>query len=313
MLAIRSSAQVSRMSITRLPPPELPRFIERQLPPMSRYRVSVGQYSMHVMELGRGRPVLMVHGNPTWGFLYRKVVQALMGEPLRLIVPDLIGLGFSDKPQDAAEHTLENHAHWLSRLIDGLALKNAIFVGQDWGGPIGGLAFSMVPNAMTGAVILNTVLGPPKAGAKPTAFHRFARLPGVSTAVFRGLGFPQRGMHLAQGDKRSVRGAVAKAYRHPLRGWRASVAPLALARMVPPDLNHPSVPQLEQLHAWISDWRGPCEVVWGTRDPILGRLKNRIARTLPEPRVTATEAGHFLQEEVPEDIAAAIRRVAAQG
>lgn len=298
------------MSITRLPPPELPRFIDRRLPTMTRYRVSVGQYAMHVMESGAGRPVLLLHGNPTWGFLYRKVVRALQGAPLRLIVPDLIGLGFSDTPRDPAEHTLEHHAHWLSRLIDGLDLQDAIFVGQDWGGPIGGLAFSMLPGRMTGAVIMNTVLGPPKPGAKPTAFHRFARVPGISTVAFRGLGFVQRGVALAQGDKRSVRGAVAKAYRYPLRGWRASATPLALARMVPPDQDHPSVPYLAQLYDWFSAWRGPCEVVWGAKDPVLGRLKNRVARTLPDPRVTTTQAGHFLQEEVPDVIAAAIRRVA---
>lgn len=298
------------MSITRLPAPPLPGFIADQLPPVDRYRVSVGHYAMHVMEIGQGRPVLMVHGNPTWGFLYRKVARALQGAGLRLIMPDLIGLGYSDKPT-VREHTLDAHAHWLSRLVDGLDLHDVIFVGQDWGGPIGGLALSMLPGRMTGAVILNTVLGPPKPGFKPTAFHRFANMPVVSTAVFRGLGFPQRGMHLAQGDKGSVRGAVAKAYRHPLRSRRKNVAPLALARMVPDRPDHPSIGDLERLQTWISAWRGPCELVWGTKDPILGRLKNRIARMLPDPRVTETNAGHFLQEEVPEVIAAAIRRVAS--
>lgn len=298
------------MSITREPAPALPRFISARLPPVERYRVSVGHYAMHVMELGAGRPVLLVHGNPTWGFLYRKVARALQGSGLRVIMPDLIGLGYSDKPP-AREHTLDHHAHWLSRLIDGLDLHDVIFVGQDWGGPIGGLALSLLPGRMTGAVMLNTVLGPPKPDFKPTAFHRFARLPLVSTAVFRGLGFPQRGLALAQGDRRSIRGAVARAYRHPLRRPSANRAPLALARMVPDRLDHPSVARLAELQAWVQAWRGPCEVVWGTRDPILGRLKDRVARTLPNPRVTATDAGHFLQEEVPDVIAAAIRRVAA--
>ena len=118
-------------------PPPVPEWIERQLPAGGRRRlVDVGGVRMHVMEWGEGRPVLLQHGNPTWGFLYRKVVAALAGAPLRLVAPDLVGLGFSDKPGSQA-HTLDNHARWLGALVDGLKLEDLVFVAHDWGGPIG--------------------------------------------------------------------------------------------------------------------------------------------------------------------------------
>ena len=269
---------------------------------------------MHVMEAGdpAGRPVLMLHGNPTWGFLWRKVARALAREPLRLIMPDLVGLGLSDKPSDASFHALSRHGHVMAALLDALALRDVIFVGQDWGGPIGLLALAERPERLTGLVLMNTVVGPPRPGFKPTPFHRFARVPLLSELVFRGLGFPQTALFGVQGDRRSLRGDLAaRAYRYPLRRLRDNVAPLALARMVPDSLEHPSVAALGRSHMLVTDYRGPAELVWGDRDPVLGRVRSHLERLLPHARVTRTEAGHFLQEEVPGPIAEAIRRVAA--
>ena len=99
-----------------LPAPHLPAWLEKMVP-FRRYLVQAGDYRNHVMEIGEGRPVLCVHGNPSWGFLYRKVALALSGQPVRMIMPDLIGLGLSDKP-GAAAHTLENHITWFGKLID---------------------------------------------------------------------------------------------------------------------------------------------------------------------------------------------------
>lgn len=99
--------------------------------------IDVGGYHMHVMELGSGQPVLMIHGNPTWSFLWRKVAAALTNEPLRLVMPDLIGLGLSDRPKSNKEHMIENHARWLGALVDALDLTDLVLVVQDWGGPMG--------------------------------------------------------------------------------------------------------------------------------------------------------------------------------
>jgi haloalkane dehalogenase len=292
-------------------PPPLPDWIARQLPEGARRRlVEVGGYRMHVMEWGAGRPVLLLHGNPTWGFLYRKVVAALRGEPLRLVVPDLVGLGFSDKPTRVSEHQLDRHARWLGALIDDLGLRDLVFVGQDWGGPIGLRALAERPGLARGLVILNTAVGPPRPGFRPTLFHRLARVPLVSDLLFRGLAFPQAVLHRVQGDPRSISGDVARAYRFPLAGLRNNLAPLALARMTPSSLRHPSVEPLRRCQAFVESFTGRSAIVWGDRDPILGRLRSRVQKLMPNARVTATAAGHFLQEEVPAEIADAVRFVA---
>lgn len=291
----------------RLDAPPLPSWLERQVP-FERFRVDTGAWRTHVMTNGRGPAVLMVHGNPTWGYLYRRVVRAL-GPGVRSILPDLVGLGLSDKPRDPSVHTLWNHAEWLGRTIDALELDRYVLVVQDWGGPIGALATAARPGRLAGLVVLNTVLGPPREGFRPTAFHRFSHAPVVSDLVFRGGGFPQVSLTGAQGDRSSIRGEVARAYRWPLRRLRDRAAPLALARMVPDSFDHPSIEPLQEVARFIDAIDVPTAIVWGRRDPILGRVFNHMKRTLPGAWVQETPAGHFLQEEVPEEIAAAIRHV----
>ena len=264
---------------------------------------------MHVMETGRGRPVLMVHGNPTWGFLYRKVAMGLQGQGLRVIMPDLIGFGFSDKPRDFAVHTVRNHSRWLGSLIDQLDLREVILVVQDWGGALGTHPFVTRPDRLAGMVVLNTVLDAPPPNFKPTAFHRFSHLPLVSDFVLRVLPLPQAALHLAQGDKSTIRGSVARAYRYPLRRFRDRVAPLATARMAVDRPGHPSIPALEECGELVRGFRGPKAIVWGRRDPVLARALKRTKALLGDPPVTETQAGHFLQEEVPDEIAAAVRDV----
>ena len=296
----------------RRPAPEIPEWLAAMLPAgVERYRIDVGGVDMAVMEVGEGRPVLMVHGNPTWGFLYRKVIEHLAGEPLRLIAPDLIGLGLSDKPRDPEVHQLSQHGRWLGALIDALDLSDVMLVGQDWGGPIGLLPFAERKQRLGGLVILNTVAGPPRPNFKPTLFHRFAMAPVISDLAFKWAGLPQGALWLAQGDRRSLRGGdVARAYRWPLRNRADRVAPLALARMVPDSFEHPSIPALVECQTVIEQFDGPAAIVWGDRDPVLGRVKNHMARLLPQAEVTSTHAGHFLQEQVPAEIAEAIRSIA---
>lgn len=277
--------------------------------PFDRYRVDVGGRRMHVMEVGTGRPVVMLHGNPTWGMLYRLVARELAGEDLRLIMPDLIGLGFSDKPSDPAEHQLENHQRWMAALFDALELDECVLAIQDWGGAIGVGALALRPHITAGLVVMNTVVTPPKPGFKATAFHRFANMPIVSDFVFRGLGFPQSVIAATVRTRRLTRDE-RRAYRAPFAGVRDRVAPLALARMVPDGVEHPSMSALERCQGWVERFEGPAAIVWGDRDPVLGRVRSWMEKLFPDAPVKRTQAGHFLQEEVPAEIAEAVRYVA---
>jgi haloalkane dehalogenase len=224
----------------------------------------------------------------------------------------LIGLGFSDKPSDPRMHQLDNHGRWIGRFIDALGLEELVFVGQDWGGPIGLRALYERRGRCAGMVLLNTVVGPPRPGFKPTLFHRFSQLPIASDLVFRYGGFPQNVMTLVQGDKRSILGDVARAYRYPLRQRRDRTAPLAMARMVPDSTDHESIEPLRKCQSYIEEFDGPLALVWGDRDPILGSVGRYVEKLRPDAAMTHTDAGHFLQEEVHTEIAAAIRDVAAR-
>jgi haloalkane dehalogenase len=301
--------QTRSSNARRLPAPPLPDWLAAMLPGFERALIDIEGTRLHVMESGpkAGLPVVMLHGNPTWGFLWRKVVAELPG--IRVVLPDLLGLGLSDHPRDPSAHTLDEHARLIGGLLDQLAPGRLVFVGQDWGGPIGLRALAERAERLAGLVVLNTVVGPPRPHFKPTVFHRLAQTPLISDVIFRGLGFPQSALWLAQGDRASIRGPVARAYRWPLRGLSRNLAPLALARMVPDSLTHPSIEPLGHCQRLVESFRGPAAIVWGDRDPVLGRVRTWVEKLLPQAKVTRTRAGHFLQEEVPAEIAAAVRSV----
>ena len=263
---------------------------------------------LHFIDTGpRDAPVvLMVHGNPTWSFLWRKVIAAL--PDVRCVAPDLLGFGLSSKPRRLEDHTVDMHVDALVELVCALDLKRFVIVGQDWGGPLGCAVGEQLRERVAGIVLGNTSVLVP-ASPRGTFFHRFARTPVIADLVFRGLGFPQNVLWSSQGDRSSIRGDVAKAYRWPLRRFRDRAGPLALARMVPDAPDHPSIPALQRMETWVRSYEGPMALVWGRRDPILGRALAKHEKAFPHANVTRTEAGHFLQEEVPDAIADAIRAV----
>ncbi|HUP47954.1 MAG TPA: alpha/beta fold hydrolase [Thermoanaerobaculia bacterium] len=292
------------------PAPPLPERIGGQLTPRRRtWSIESGVDAgrrVHFIDEGeaRARPLLMLHGNPTWSFLWRKIIARL--PEFRCVAPDLLGFGLSDTLPSIRDHTPQRHADAIAGLVEALDLRGIVLVGQDWGGPILMSVAARLPARIAAVLLANTAVLTPSRGLR-SRFHRFARTPVVSSLAFRGLGFPQNALHRVQGDRRSIAGDVAAAYRWPLRGWKRRVAPLALARMVPDGPGHPSVAELERGEAWLRAFDGPLTLVWGMRDPILGRALARHERELPRARVVRTDAGHFLQEEVPEVIAEEIR------
>jgi haloalkane dehalogenase len=290
-------------------PPSLPTWIERDYPFERRTAIVSGR-RIHFVDQGVGPTVLLVHGNPTWSYLWRKVLKRLLAAGYRVVAPDLLGLGLSEKPLSLGAHTLERHIGLISSLVDALELEDFVVVGQDWGGPISaGTAMWHAPNVRA-LVFGNTAVVKPRERIGTTPFHTFSRLPIVSDLVFRGLAFPVPTLATVQGDAGSFGPIQTAAYFWPLRfPWQRS-APLALARMVPNSREHPSVPLLDAIGEWVEQFQGPVELVWGTEDPILGRALRRHRRRLPNATVTETAAGHFLQEEVPNELTDAIIRAA---
>ena len=307
------------------PAPLLPPYLAAKLP----YRRGIAHVSgdsIHFVDEGAWpdgaeTTVLLFHGNPTWSFLWRDVIrhlgagQAASSAALRttrVIAPDLVGLGLSDKPRSPRAHSLAMHLARMHELIEGLlakarARKRVVVVGQDWGGPIGaGVAMRLEanePGSVAAMLFANTSVLPPARPFRPKAFHRFSQAPIVSDLVFRGLGFPLFSLGGVQGDRDSIRGEVSRAYWHPLRSPLDRAAPVGLARMVPDGEGHPSVPLLDAIGRFVTSFPRPIGLVWGVRDPILGRAIDRHERELRPVFVDRTQAGHFLQEEVPELLA----------
>ena len=233
------------MSNPEMNPPPLPPWLTRQFSIDRRVEtvedLSGAKRRVHLVDHGpREAPVaLMIHGNPTWSFLWRRVIERL--PHLRCVAPDLIGLGLSEKPRDPGWHTVAQHVQTLDALVTQLQLRRVILVAQDWGGPFAvGLA-ARRPELVEGIVLGNTAIAT-LTRKSSTAFHRFARTPIVSDLVFRGLGFPQGFMGPVQGDRRSISGVVSRAYRYPLRIPRPR-RPLALARLVPDGRSTPPRPR----------------------------------------------------------------------
>jgi haloalkane dehalogenase len=291
--------------------PALPRTFAEAFP-FERKMVRVRGRRIHVVDEGRGRPVVFFHGNPTWSFLWRKVLAELLGDGLRLIAPDLLGFGLSDKLAKPAQHQVALHLDVMTELVQQMGIERPVLVGQDWGGPIAagvGMRLSRAGSAPSGFVFANTAILEPVRPFRRKAFHRFSHVPILSDIAFRGLLFPVPILDRVQGDRRSMGLRERAAYAWPFLRLGHRAGPLGLARMVPHSEDHPSTPVLDEIGKFVRGFEGPVAFVWGERDPILGRALARHRAAFPHATARTTPAGHFLQEEVPRELADAVREV----
>lgn len=295
------------------PAPTLPDWLRRQLP-HDRRAIEIAGSRMTLVDHGPrdALAVLFVHGNPTWSFLWRKVLRELEGEPLRLIAPDLLGFGTSDKPRRASDHRLDMHVEHVAALVDAVGVDRFIAVGQDWGGPIACGVAERLSDRVAGLVLGNTAALAPARPFRSKVFHKLSHLPVISDVVFRGLMFPVPIMDRVQGDRRSIGWREKAAYAWPFIHPLDRAGAIGLARMVPDAEHHPSTRVMDRIGAWVTRYRGPAALLWARRDPILGRGLRRHRAALPQASVRECDAGHFSQEEVPELWAEAIRGVAAR-
>jgi len=266
---------------------------------------------VHVLEVGSGYPVFLQHGNPTSGFLYRKVAAELPTDRLRLIMPTLVGFGFSSKIP-ASRHTLENHMRWINSVLVQLKLTELVYVGQDWGGPIGMGALTLSPDLLKGAVLLNTGFNAPTEKIDISRAHAAVKTLIVGELILEVFGSIFKHLNEFQGDSGSIPEDVIDLYARPVLESGNGKAPLATMRMVTDGPDHPSTPAMRTIEQYVQGLNIPAEIVWGMNDPILGRLLPKMKENFPKAPVTETKGGHFLQEQVPTQIAAALLRVLDQ-
>jgi len=270
--------------------------------------------AMHFVDEGAGDAVLMLHGNPTWSFLYRKFIPEI-AKTHRVVAPDHIGFGLSDKPSDEAAYTLTAHIKNLEALVLELDLKHITLVMQDWGGPIGlGLA-ARHPDRIKALVILNTFgFYPPIDGVDPERLKLpppllLMRSRGLGDFIVRRLGFFERQvMKIATASKRDA--TTRRAYTGIFPSFATRAGVMAFPRMIPANTKHPAAKVLlEETGPYIDSYDGPARVFWGVKDPLIpiGALAAWKKR-LPQAQVTEFEnARHYLQDDEPEAVISGLK------
>ena len=261
---------------------------------------------VHYVDVGSGPAVVMFHGNPTWSFLYRKVIGAL-GGGFRSIAVDYPGFGLSERPAGYG-YTAAEHAEVIGKLVDHLGLDRFIVVGQDWGGPIGMAVALERANRVAGMVFANTWYWP--ASGSLSTFSIVMSSPPAQWLII------QRNAFVTFIMPRSVATpmdpAVFKTYQDAQPTPEARLGVAEFPRQI-----RRARPLLERLAANApAALRGkPIELVWAMKDPAFGSpaVLERWRRDFPEAHVTKIEnANHYIQEDAPKDIADAIRRVASE-
>jgi haloalkane dehalogenase/tRNA(adenine34) deaminase len=257
------------------------------------YHEHEGGLRMHYLDEGpRDAPVaLCLHGQPTWSYLYRKMIPAFRTAGMRVVAPDFFGFGKSDKPEDEAFYTFDAHRASVMALIEALDLKDVTLVCQDWGGLIG-LTIPMDMRArFTRLLVMNTALG---TGTVPL---------GEGFLSWRAFSNRTPDMDIAGLMKRGVAGltdAEAAAYAAPYPDVRYKAGVRRFPNLVPDNPDAPGAALSRRASAfWSNDWSGKSFMAIGMKDPVLGppamAMLHKVFRNCPPPYEVA-DAGHFVQE-----------------
>jgi haloalkane dehalogenase len=250
-----------------------------------------------------GEPVLLLHGEPSWSFLYRTVLPVLAAAGLRAIAPDLAGFGRSDKPAEIAGHSYAAHVEWIRALaFDRLGLHGVTAVGQDWGGLIGLRLVAEHPDRFARVVAANTGL-PTGDAPMPEVWLRFREV--VRTAPALSVS------RLVQsGCQTRLPGAVLAAYDAPFPDESFMAGPRAMPGLVPTSPGDPASAANRAAWQRLASWDRPFLVAFSDRDPITAAMGPVLRRTVPGAagigHPVLTGAGHFLQEDAGARLGAVI-------
>ena len=255
---------------------------------------------MHYLDEGEGDPVLLLHGEPTWAYLYRKVIPELTGSA-RCIAPDYFGFGRSDKPTDPGFYTYDRHVESIVRLAAELDLQRITLVVQDWGGPIGFRFAVEHPERIARLVVLNTGIGARAPSEEWLRFQEFMRRVGTEIVA---------GQLVRLSLVQPVTDEVIAAYDAPFPVPESRVGIVQFPEQVPTSADHPNATRMLEVREELRSLDRPALVLFSDSDPIFSRRAAEVmAELLPnaelDPPLPA--AGHFLQEDQGEAVG---RRIA---
>jgi haloalkane dehalogenase len=256
-----------------------------------------GTLRMAYIDEGSGPVALLLHGEPSWSFLYRHVIAVLVGAGLRVVAPDMIGFGRSDKPAEIADHSYARHIEWTRALVDDvLDLRDVTLVGQDWGGLIGLRLVVAEPDRYARVVAANTGL-PTGDFPMPDAWLRFRDA--VRTAPAFDIG-----RAIQAGCRTSLPEDVRAGYEAPFPDETYKAGPRAMPGLVPAATDDPETPANRAAWDALKRWDKPFLVAFSDKDPITGPMAPLFAQLVPGAQgldhPTMLDAGHFLQEDAGE-------------
>jgi haloalkane dehalogenase len=286
----------SSMKVLRTPDERFANLKDFAYPP--KYVDVAGDLRMAYVESGGGDPILCVHGEPSWGYLYRKMIPPL-AEHGRVICPDLIGFGRSDKPVGKESYTYAMHHDALASFITKLDLKRITLVCQDWGGLLGLPIASEMPERFSRLVIMNT--GLPVSGRSPSAgfsaWRAFAE-----KAKDMDIGRVLQGATVSE-----LSSDVLAAYDAPFPDITYKDGALQFPLLVPITEDAEALPHMRKAAAAFESWHKPTLVMFSDKDPVTGGGDKYFRKLIPsaaqEPEITIHDGGHFLQEDKGEEIA----------
>jgi haloalkane dehalogenase len=273
-----------------------------EFPWQPKYREWEGLRLAHIDE-GDGRPVMLFHGEPTWSFLWRKVIHELLAKGYRVIAPDQPGFGRSDKPTDIGWYTYDRHTAAAAALVDDLDLEDAVFVVHDWGGPVGlRIGALEAPQRVSRFVAMDTGLftGRQHMSNGWYAFRDF---------VARTEDLPI-GMLIKNACATDVPDEVIAAYDAPFPVPESKIGPRSFPLMMPLKPDDPGAEAGQQVAETLRQDERPVLLMWGDSDPALpldpvGRNVQTLFPTA-EALTVIHDGGHFLQEDQGHEIGALI-------
>ena len=272
----------------------------REFPFQSRW-LDLGAYRLHYIAEGSGSPLLMVHGNPTWSFLWRHLARELRFD-YRPIAIDHVGCGLSDKPQNLT-YTLPVHVAHLVQLIDHLDLQNATLLAHDWGGPIGLGALLARRERFSRIILFNT-------GAFPPPYIpwriRACRMPVLGKIAVQGFNlFARAAQTMAVHQPHSISDVARKGLISPYNSWGNRQAIFEFVRDIPESSQHPTWKHLAALESDLPTLKDlPIKLIWGMRDWCFQPdCLDRLVEHWPHAEVEKMEdVGHWVTEEAPQRV-----------
>lgn len=303
-----------------------------QYPFTSRF-ATVDGMRLHYLDEGQGSPIWLMHGNTTWSYLYRKMIPPLVRAGYRCFVPDLMGFGLSDKPEDENAYSLQRHVLQMTQLIEHIGLHGLTVVGQDWGGPIT-LRYAIEhKDNIRALVLLNTFVERfPRSERErrkrdiitcplPPGFTLLFKGGAYSSFLVRHLDFFRKFVWmkwrtgnpsklLGAGFRRPVDPRAMENYLMPHDTPAKRTGLAAFPKMIPNRADHPNAEYIDQIRRELETWDVPVTVIWPDGDmawkPDEGA---RIAQMVPDGEFyLVRNAGHFLQEDAGDEVATRLIR-----